>query len=437
MQKCKDNNNYKQSKLHKMKDIFARIKESTGGPLGQYRKLADGYFYFPKLEGELGPEMTFNGKKVLNWSLNNYLGIANNPEVRAADEEGARRWGLAYPMGARMMSGHTALHEEVEAMLCEYTHKKYGYLLNFGYQGQISILDTIVSVRDVIVYDSEAHACLIDGFRVTGAKRFKYKHNDIESLRHQLEQATALAEKQGGGILVATEGVYGMEGDLGALADICALKKEYNFRILIDDAHGMGVMGPEGRGTHTHFHCEDDIDLSFCAFAKTMAIIDGFIGCNDPDIITYLRFNMRSQIYAKSLPMPIVWGVKRRLEIINAHPEYREKLWNLSNYLQKSLQSEGFNTGVTESPITPVFFPGDVNQGTNVVVDLRENYGIFCSIVVYPVVPKGQIMLRIIPTAVHTMEHANRTIEVFKEVKKKLDAGEYNKPMPDMHIIKK
>ena len=404
-----------------MKDIFERIKESTGGPLGQYRKLADGYFYFPKLEGELGPEMTFNGKKVLNWSLNNYLGLANNPEVRAADEEGARRWGLAYPMGARMMSGHTALHEEVEA----------------SYQGQISILDTIVSLRDVIVYDSEAHACLIDGFRVTGAKRFKYQHNDIESLRKQLTQATALAEKQGGGILVATEGVYGMEGDLGALDKIVALKKEFNFRILIDDAHGMGVMGPEGRGTHTHFNCADDIDLYFCAFAKTMAIIGGFIGCNDEDIITYLRFNMRSQIYAKSLPMPIVWGVKRRLEIINQHPEYREKLWELSTHLQKSLQAEGLNTGVTESPITPVFFPGDVNQGTNVVVDLRENYGIFCSIVVYPVVPKGQIMLRIIPTAVHTMEHANRTIEVFREVKKKLDAGFYNKPMPDMHIIKK
>jgi len=419
-----------------MKDIFARIKESTGGPLGQYQKLADGYFYFPKLEGELGPEMVFNGKPVLNWSLNNYLGLANNPEVRAADEEGARRWGLAYPMGARMMSGNTALHEEVEAMLCEYTHKKHGYLLNFGYQGQISILDTIVGPRDIIVWDSEAHACLIDGFRVTGAKRFKYQHNDIESLRKQLQNATALAEKQGGGILVATEGVYGMEGDLGALDKICALKKEFNFRILIDDAHGMGVMGPEGRGTHTHFKCEDDIDLYFCAFAKTMACIGGFIGCNDPDIIMYLRMNMRSQIYAKSLPMPIVYGVKRRLEIINEHPEYREKLWELSTYLQKNLQTEGFNTGVTESPITPVFFPGDVNQGTNCVVDLRENYGIFCSIVVYPVVPKGQIMLRIIPTAVHTKEHADRTISVFKEIKKKLDAGEYNKPMPNMRLAK-
>ncbi len=419
-----------------MKDIFARIKESAGGPLGQYQKYADGYFYFPKLEGELGPEMVFNGKKVLNWSLNNYLGLANNPEVRAADEEGARRWGLAYPMGARMMSGNTALHEEVEGMLCQYTHKKYGYLLNFGYQGQISIIDTMVTLRDVIVYDSEAHACLIDGFRVTGAKRFKYQHNDIESLRKQLIQATALAEKQGGGILVATEGVYGMEGDLGALDKICALKKEFDFRILIDDAHGMGVMGPEGRGTHTHFHCEDDIDLYFCAFAKTMACIGGFIGCNDPDIVTYLRMNMRSQIYAKSLPMPIVYGIKRRLEIINRHPEFREKLWDLSNYLQHSLQAEGFNTGVTKSPVTPVFFPGDVNQGTNVVVDLRENYGIFCSIVVYPVVPKGQIMLRIIPTAAHTREQADRTIEVFKEVKKKLDDGQYNKPMPDMHIRK-
>ena len=491
-----------------MKDIFERIKESTGGPLGQYQKYADGYFYFPKLEGELGPEMVFNGKKVLNWSLNNYLGLANNPEVRAADEEGARRGGLAYPMGARMMSGHTSLHEEVEAMLCEYTHKKAGFLLNFGYQGQISILDTIVSLRDVIVYDSEAHACLIDGFRVTGAKRFKYQHNDIESLRKQLTQATALAEKQGGGILVATEGVYGMEGDLGALdkivalkkefnfrilidgfrvtgakrfkyqhndieslrkqltqatalaekqgggilvategvygmegdlgalGEICALKKEFDFRILIDDAHGMGVMGPEGRGTHTHFHCEDDIDLYFCAFAKTMAIIGGFIGCNDPDIITYLRFNMRSQIYAKSLPLPLVVGNMKRLELIKTHPEYREHLWEVVNALQSGLKEEGFDIGRTESPVTPVFFQGDVNEATNVVVDLRENYGIFCSMVVYPVVPKGQIMLRIIPTASHTLDHVARTISVFKEVKAKLDAGLYKGEMKDMNLFK-
>lgn len=418
-----------------MKDIFERIKESAGGPLGQYQKKADGYFYFPKLEGELGPEMVFNGKKVLNWSLNNYLGLANHPEVREADAEGARRWGLASPMGARMMSGNTALHEEVESMLCRYTHKKYGYLLNFGYQGQISIIDTIVGLRDVIVYDSEAHACLIDGFRVTGAKRFRYEHNNVESLRMRLKQATELAEKQGGGILVATEGVYGMEGDLGALDKLCALKKEFDFRILIDDAHGMGVMGPEGRGTHTHFKCENDIDLYFCAFAKSMAIIGGFIGCNDEDVVRYLRMNMRSQIYAKSLPMPIVWGVKRRLEIIEQHPEFREHLWDVALYLQHSLQQEGLNTGVTASPITPVFFPGDVNQGTNVVVELREKYGIFCSIVVYPVVPKGQIMLRLIPTAVHTKEMADRTIEVFKNIKKGLDAGVFDKPMPDMHLM--
>ena len=417
-------------------DIFERISKDSGGPIGQYRERADGYFAFPRLEGELGPRMTFNGREVLCWSLNNYLGLANHPEIRRVDAEAAAKYGLAAPMGARMMTGHTRMHEHFEHELADFEKKEAAYLFNFGYQGIVSTIDTLTSPHDVIVYDNEAHACLLDGIRLHIGNKYKYRHNNMEDLEKKLKVATEVVAKTGGGILVITEGVYGMTGALGDLAGIVALKKKYSFRILIDDAHGMGVMGPEGRGTHTHFHCEDDIDLYFCAFAKTMAIIGGFIGCNDPDIITYLRFNMRSQIYAKSLPMPIVYGVKRRLEIINQHPEFREKLWDLSNYLQHSLQAEGFNTGVTESPVTPVFFPGDVNQGTNVVVDLRENYGIFCSIVVYPVVPKGQIMLRIIPTAAHTREQADRTISVFKEVKKKLDAGEYNKPMPDMHIRK-
>jgi glycine C-acetyltransferase len=418
-----------------MKDIFDRIKESTGGPLGQYRKKADGYFMFPKLEGEIGPEMMFNGKKVLNWSLNNYLGLCNLPEVREADAEGARRWGLGAPMGARMMSGNTKYHEELEKMLADFMHKPAGFLLNFGYQGMISIIDVLTSRRDVIVYDAEAHACIMDGLRLSFAKRFVYQHNNMESLRKQLEVACALADKQGGGVLVITEGVYGMAGDLGKLDEIVALKKEFPFRILIDDAHGFGTMGKTGSGTPEHFNCEEGIDVHFCAFAKSMALIGGFVG-SDPDIIEHLRFNMRSQIYAKSLPLPIVYGAKKRLELIIQHPEYREHLWEIANALQSSLKSEGFDLGNTQSPVTPVYFSAGVNEGTNVVVDLRQNYGIFCSIVTYPVVPKGQVMLRIIPTATHTMEQVKRTVEVFKEVKDKLDKGFYNKEMPDMNLVK-
>lgn len=419
-----------------MRDIFDRIKESNGGPLGQYQKNADGYFMFPKLVGEIGPEMEFNGKKVLNWSLNNYLGLANLPEVREADAEGARLWGLGAPMGARMMSGNTTLHEEFEQMLARFIGKPAGYLMNFGYQGMLSIIDVLTTRRDVIVYDAEAHACIMDGMRLSVAKRYVYKHNDMESLRKQLTVACKLAEEQGGGVLVITEGVYGMAGDLGKLDEIVALKKEFPFRLLIDDAHGLGTMGKRGSGTPEHFGCEDGVDVHFCAFAKSMALIGGFVG-SEPEIIDHLRFNMRSQIYAKSLPMPIVYGAKKRLELIINHPEYREHLWEIVNAIQGGLRAEGFNLGNTQSPVTPVYFEAGVNEGTNVVVDLRENYGIFCSIVTYPVVPKGQVMLRIIPTASHTMEHVTRTIEVFKEVKKKLDQGYYNREMPDMNLVKK
>ena len=419
-----------------MKDIFDRIKESNGGPLGQYQKNADGYFMFPKLVGEIGPEMEFNGKKVLNWSLNNYLGLANLPEVREADAEGARLWGLGAPMGARMMSGNTNLHEEFEQMLAKFIGKPAGYLMNFGYQGMLSIIDVLTTRRDVIVYDAEAHACIMDGMRLSVAKRYVYKHNDMESLRKQLTVACKLAEEQGGGVLVITEGVYGMAGDLGKLDEIVALKKEFPFRLLIDDAHGLGTMGKRGSGTPEHFGVEDGVDVHFCAFAKSMALIGGFVG-SEPEIIDHLRFNMRSQIYAKSLPLPIVYGAKKRLELIINHPEYKDHLWEIVNAIQGGLRAEGFNLGQTQSPVTPVYFEAGVNEGTNVVVDLRENYGIFCSIVTYPVVPKGQVMLRIIPTASHTMEHVTRTIEVFKEVKKKLDQGYYNREMPDMNLVKK
>lgn len=419
-----------------MKDIFARIKETTGGPLGQYQANADGYFMFPKLEGEIAPIMRFNGKEVLTWSLNNYLGLANHPEVREADARGARDFGMAYPMGARMMSGNSVYHEKLEQDLADFVGKPAGYLMNFGYQGMVSIIDVLTSRRDVIVYDSESHACILDGLRLSFAKRYVYQHNNMESLRKQLTQATQLAEQQGGGVLVITEGVFGMAGDLGNLKDIVALKKEFDFRLLIDDAHGFGTMGKTGAGTAEHFNCTDGIDVYFATFAKSMAGIGAFVAA-EREIVDYLRFNMRSQIFAKSLPMPMVIGAMKRLELLKSKPELRDNLWKVTKALQNGLREKGFDIGKTESPVTPVYFKGGPGEGTNIVVDLRENYGIFCSIVVYPVVPKDVLMLRLIPTAVHTLADVERTIAVFSEIKEKLSKGVYDKPVPDMNLKKK
>lgn len=406
-----------------MVDIFDRLKKAEGD-LGQYRSKSDGYFMFPKLEGEIGPHMTFNGKKVLNWSLNNYLGLANHPEVRKADAEGAAQFGMAAPMGARMMSGQTKWHVELEQKLAAFVKRPSAYLVNFGYQAMVSMLDSLLTRKDVVVYDSESHACILDGLRLHIGKRFVYQHNDMESLKKQLTHATKLAEEQNGGILVITEGVFGMAGDLGHLKDIVALKKDFNFRLLIDDAHGFGTMGPTGAGTDEHYDVQKDVDIYFATFAKSMAGIGGFIA-SETFIVDNLRYNMRSQIFAKSLPMPMVIGALKRLELIQTQPELRENLWKIANALQDGLRKEGFDLGNTESPVTPVYLNGSVPEGTNVVIDLRENHGIFCSIVVYPVVPKGVLMLRVIPTAVHTMEDVNYTIDVFKKVKAKLDAGEY------------
>ena len=405
-------------------DIFDRIAHDEGGPLGQYRKRAHGYFMFPKLEGEINPYMTFNGKRVLAWTFNNYLGLANHPEVRKTDAEAAAKWGLAYPMGARMMSGHTSLHEKMERELADFEKKEDAYLFNFGYQGMISTIDALVTRHDIIVYDSEAHACIMDGVRLHMGQRIVYQHNDIERCEKALERATRLCEKSGGGILLITEGVYGMTGGLGKLDEICRLKKKFNFRILIDDAHGFGVMGPHGRGTSEHFGVMDEVDLYFGAFAKSMACIGGFIA-GRKDIINYLRYNLRSQIYAKSLPMPIVEGCLKRLELIRKGDDLREKLWKVTRALQNGLRERGFDIGVAEACVTPVFLNGDVPEATNILVDLRENYRIFCSVVVYPVVPKGVIMFRLIPTAMHEIEHVEYTLDAFAQIKKKLEAGVY------------
>lgn len=416
-----------------MKDIFERIK-GVPGPLGQYQEFADGYFMFPKLEGEIGPKMRFNGKEILTWSLNNYLGLANNPEVRKADAEGAVQFGMAYPMGARMMSGDSVYHKKLEQDLADFVGKPSGYLMNFGYQGMISIIDVLTSRRDVIVYDSEAHACIMDGLRLSFSKRFVYKHNDMESLELQLQHAMPIAEKQNGGILVITEGVFGMAGDLGKLDEITALKQKYDFRLLIDDAHGFGTMGKTGAGTGEYFNCQDKVDVYFATFAKSMAGIGAFVA-SEKYIVDHLRFNMRSQIFAKSLPMPMVIGAMKRLELLKTKPELRENLWKIAHALQNGLKAEGFDIGQTNSPVTPVYLKGGVSEGTNVVVDLRENHAIFCSIVVYPVVPKGVVMLRLIPTAAHTMEDVKYTINVLKDVQQKLHEGFYEKEMPIMKLV--
>lgn len=412
-------------------DIFERIEKHSGGPIGMYQKLSHGYFSFPKLEGEIGPRMMFRGREVLNWSLNNYLGLANHPQVRKADADAAAKFGMAAPMGARMMSGQTKYHEQLERELAAFVGKEDAFLLNFGYQGMISIIDSLLSRHDVVVYDSEAHACIIDGLRLHTGKRFVFQHNDMAGCRKQLEHATKLTKETGGGILLITEGVFGMKGDLGNLSEIVAMKKEFNFRLLVDDAHGFGTMGEGGKGTPDHFGVTDGVDILFNTFAKSMAGIGAFVASHKY-IIDHLRYNMRSQTYAKSLPMPMVMGALKRLDLIRNHPEYQQQLWTITRALQKGFRDRGFDIGVTESPVTPVYMKGGIPEATNIVVDLRENHNLFCSVVVYPVIPKGEIILRIIPTSVHTLEDVEYTLKCFDACRGKLEAGDYCKPVPDM-----
>jgi len=394
------------------------------GPLGQHQKMAHGYFSFPKLEGEIGPHMMFRGKEHLIWSLNNYLGLANNPEVRKADTDATAEFGLAYPMGARMMSGNSNHHEALERELAEFVGKQDSFLLNYGYQGIMSAIDALIDRHDVIVYDAESHACIIDGVRLHQGKRFVYTHNDMDSLEKQLERATRWVANTGGAILVITEGVFGMSGAQGKLKEIVDLKSKFNFRLLIDDAHGFGTMGDTGAGTHEAQGCIEGVDIYFGTFAKSMAGIGAFIASTE-EITNFLRYNMRSQTFAKSLPMPMVIGLRKRLELLKSKPELREKLWFIATSLQNGLKERGFNIGVTNTMVTPVFLEGDLQEATAITMDLRENHGIFCSIVMYPVIPKGLIMLRLIPTALHTIEDVNRTLIAYTELAEKLKQGHY------------
>ncbi len=372
--------------------------------------------------------MTFHGKEVICWSINNYLGLAEHPEVREADALASAQWGLAYPMGSRMMSGNTDLHDRLEAELAEFVGKEKAVLVNFGYQGIMSAIDSILDRNDVVVYDSESHACIVDGVRMHLGKRLVYAHNDMDSLEKNLQRATKMVEGTTGGILVITEGVFGMRGDQGLLKEIVELKKKYNFRLMVDDAHGFGTQGKTGAGTGEEQGVQDDIDIYFSTFAKSMASIGAFLA-GDKDIVQFLQYNMRSQIFAKSLPMPLVAGNLKRLELLKTKPELKEKLWFNSLLLQNSLKKAGFDIGVTNSCVTPVYMKGSVEEATQMVMDLRENFGIFCSIVVYPVIPKGMILLRLIPTAVHTEDDIEQTIEAFKSVGKKLSEGYYKEVM--------
>ena len=408
-----------------MRDLFQRIYENKG-PVGKWAAYAEGYFVFPKLEGPISNRMKFKGKEVITWSVNDYLGLANHPEVRKVDAEAAAEYGSAYPMGARMMSGHTDLHEQLEEELAEFVGKEAAYLLNFGYQGILSTIDTLVGKEDVIVYDVDAHACIIDGVRLHLGKRFTYKHNDVESLEKNLQRASKVAEQTGGGILVISEGVFGMRGEQGKLKEIAALKSKYSFRFLVDDAHGFGTLGKNGRGAGEEQGVQDDIDVYFATFAKSMASTGAFISA-DKEIVDYLRYNMRSQMFAKSLQMQLVKGALKRLDMLRTRPEFKAKLWENVQALQGGLRAQGFDIGTTQSCVTPVYLKGSIPEAMALVKDLREKYGVFCSIVVYPVIPKGLILLRLIPTATHTLEDVEITLNAFSGIREKLENGTYKR----------
>ncbi|MEL0643051.1 aminotransferase class I/II-fold pyridoxal phosphate-dependent enzyme [Olleya sp. Ti.3.14] len=408
-----------------MKDLFEKIYKDKG-PLGKWAAQAEGYFVFPKLEGEISNRMKFQGKDVITWSINDYLGLANHPEVRKVDAEAAAQYGSAYPMGARMMSGHTNLHEQLQNELAEFVHKEAAYLLNFGYQGMVSTVDALVGKDDIIVYDVDAHACIIDGVRLHHGKRFTYKHNDIESLEKNLGRATKMAEQTGGGILVISEGVFGMRGEQGRLKEIVALKKKYNFRLFVDDAHGFGTLGKTGAGAGEEQGVQDDIDVYFATFAKSLASTGAFIAA-DQEIIDYLKYNLRSQMFAKSLQMQLVVGALKRLDMLRTMPELKENLWKIVDALQSGLKDRGFDIGTTQSCVTPVYLNGSIPEAMALVRDLRENYGIFCSIVVYPVIPKGLILLRMIPTATHTLQDVTETLDAFDAIRERLENGTYKR----------
>ncbi len=395
-------------------DLFDKLEERPS-PLGPFTSEGYGYYTFPRLEGPLGPEMKFNGKDMVVWSINDYLGIGSNEEIKKVDTEATAKYSLSAPMGARLMTGNSTEHEALEEELAEFIHKPEAMLLNYGYQGIMSVIHSLVDRNDFLIYDELSHACIVDGKQLSMADKSVFKHNDIESFKKQLYRAAA-KKKDNSSILVVTEGVFGMTGDLGILPEIIELKKEVPFRLLVDDAHGFGTLGEDGSGTGTHLGCQDGIDIYFGTFAKAAALIGAFVA-SEPRVIKFLRANARSQIFAKSLPLPIVVTARKRLELIKNHPEWRETLWKNTIKLREGLQKIGYNVLPSESPVTPVLTQGSTDLCTAIMRKLREEHGVFVSGVAYPVVPRGIVLIRLIPTAAHNDAHIEKTLVAFEAIK--------------------
>lgn len=395
-------------------DLFDKL-QGRPGPLGEFTSDGYGYYTFPRLEGPLGPVMKFNGKDVVVWSINDYLGIGGREDVRKFDGEMAARHGLSTPMGARLMTGNTTQHEKLEEELADFVHKPSALLLNYGYQGIMSVIHALVDRNDFLIYDELSHACIVDGKQLAMAEKFVYKHNDIESLEKQLERAHRKA-KPDSSILVVTEGAFGMTGDLGNLEEIVALKDKYPFRLLVDDAHGVGTMGEDGSGTGTHLGCHEGIDIYFGTFAKAFALIGAFVATEER-VKEFLKANVRSQIFAKSVPLPIVESVRKRLKMIRNNPEWRDQLWENTKKLRQGLIDIGYNVMPAECPVTPVLTKGSTEVCQDIMRKLREDHGIFVSGVAYPVVPKGTVLIRLIPTAAHNDEHIKKTLKGFRAIK--------------------
>ena len=395
-------------------DLFDKL-ETRPSPLGEFTSNGYGYYTFPKLDGPIGPEMKFNGKDVVVWSVNDYLSVGNHPRIREVDKNAAEKYGLSAPMGARLMTGNSDEHEALERELADFIHKPKALLLNYGYQGIMSVIHSLVDRNDFLIYDELSHACIVDGKQLAMAEKSVFKHNDMESLEKQLKRASKKL-KPNSSILVVTEGVFGMTGDLGKLKEIIALKEKYPFRLLVDDAHGFGTLGHDGSGAGTQLGCHDGIDIYFGTFAKAVALIGAFVAA-EPRVIEFLKANTRSQIFAKSLPMPIVVSARERIKLIRKNPQWREQLWENTKKLRSGLVELGYNVLPSESPVTPVLTEGSTDLAQTIMREMREEHGVFVSGVAYPVVPKGVVLLRLIPMAGHTDAHIEKTLKAFEAIK--------------------
>ncbi|MCH9633796.1 MAG: 8-amino-7-oxononanoate synthase/2-amino-3-ketobutyrate coenzyme A ligase [Chlamydiae bacterium] len=400
-------------------DLFHKCYQKEG-LFSNVREGKDNYYAQPILEGPLGPHMTFNGQKMIVWSINDYLGLAGHPEPTARAKEVLEAFGTAYPMGARLMSGFTQNHQTFEAKLAKFAQKESALLFNYGYLGVLGVITSIMGPRDTVIIDHDSHACIVDGAKLATTRRNQFRvfrHNDMDHLEKILK---SINQDRKGGILIVTDGIYGMTGEVAPLKEICALKEKYNARLLVDDAHGIGIMGATGRGTGEHLGVQDKIDLYFSTFAKCFAGIGGFVA-GDKEIIEHITWNARPVIFAKNLPLIYSDSLSATLDVIEREPERREKLWEIATYMQRRFKEEGFDIGNTTSPITPVFLS---ISGLEAIKDaihiLREEFHIFASGVMYPVVPRGVFLLRLVPSCRHTFDDVNKTIEAFIQIKERI-----------------